>query len=203
MASKQDRIAEKARARKKARDRERHRVAASKRQHMSKTRDISVEEAAAWPLAECYVGDKWHEDGARIPAIFVRKHPSGRVMAASMDVDLAEQGVVDLELWALQTVNELNMKLAALSQDTPLLVVPAELVVRIARVAYEHGVREEYEQPEDWAKVELLFGDVTPGAGTPDVRAGRGGDSGAAPSAPSTAAEPEGLWGKLKARLGF
>ena len=79
MASKQDRIAEKARARKKARDRDRHRVAASRRQHMSKVRDISVEEAAAWPLAECYVGDKWHEDGARVPAIFVRKHPSGRV----------------------------------------------------------------------------------------------------------------------------
>jgi two-component system cell cycle response regulator DivK len=111
MASKQDRIAEKARARKKARDRDRHRVAASRRQHMNKVRDISVEEAAAWPLAECYVGDKWHEDGARVPAIFVRKHPSGRVMAASMDVDLADQGIVDLELWALQTVNELNMKL--------------------------------------------------------------------------------------------
>jgi hypothetical protein len=203
MASKQDRIAEKARARKKARDRDRHRVAASRRQHMNKVRDISVEEAAAWPLAECYVGDKWHEDGARVPAIFVRKHPSGRVMAASMDVDLAEQGIVDLELWALQTVNELNMKLATLSQDTPLLVVPAELVVRIARVAHAHGVKEEYDQPEEWAKVEQLFGDVTPGAGTPDVRAGRGGDEGGAAATTATSAEPEGLWGKLKARLGF
>lgn len=202
MASRREHNQQKARERKRLRDRERSRAAAERRKKEGALAQVSLEQALTWPEGECYLSQAWHEQGAHIYAVFTRKHNSGRVCAALFELDLAEEGVQDVELFMGVKEEQLMARLAALSQQHPLVVAGAEMIVHAVRTAHDWGVRQEFEQPEDYTEATRLFGEFKLPPGMPDFKVGREPGASLRPAAAAPEDAPAGLWGRLKRSLG-
>ena len=202
MASKRDRIQQKARERKRNRDKERLKAAAKRREHNASLSQASMDQVLSWSEGECYLSQDWHEQGAHIWAIFTRRHPSGRCAAAMFELDLAEEGVQEVELLLGVAEDQLMMRLANLSQKHPLVVTGGEMVVHAVRTAESWSKAQEYELPEGFAEAVRLFGDFKLPPGMPDFKVGReAGD--AKRLQPPVEPQAEGIWGRVKKRLGF
>lgn len=200
MASRREHNQQKSRERKRLRDKDRARVAQERRQKEAALAQVSMEQALTWAEGECYLGQHWHEQGPHLWAVFTRTHPSGRVCAALFELDLAEEGVQDVELLMGLRQEQLMARLAALSQEHPLVVVGAELVVHAVRTAQEWGQKQDFEQPDELPEATRLFGEFRLPPGLPDLKVGR--EAGQRLREPEPAA-PQGLWGRIRSGLGF
>lgn len=119
---------------------------------------VSAEQAAGWPLGECYISQDWHEKAPQIQAIFTRLRKDGRMAAALFELDLAEAGVKGARLELDWKLSSLQQVLVALSREKPLVVCEPGLVVKVVQEAAKLG---EGSTPQ-LARARALFGEIKP-----------------------------------------
>lgn len=197
MASKNEHRKQKNAEKKKLRDRDRRAAAARTREQVKQLRSVEPAEAASWPVADCYISQNWPEQGPTIHAVFTRKHASGTIAAALLEIDLAERGVISAELMIGVEPIRLYAELERRSQPVSLLIVDPGLVVKAAREGATFGEMQGYEQPEALIEAIVLFGD------TPSAPQQLLTGTGKAKAEPEPAAEGGGFLSSLRRKLGF
>ena len=197
MASKNEHRKQKNAEKKKLRDRDRRAAAARTREQVKQLRSVEPAEAASWPVADCYISQSWPEQGPTIHAVFTRKHASGTIAAALLEIDLAERGVISAELMIGVEPIKLYAELEKRSQPVSLLIVDPGLVVKAVREGAAFGEAQGHEQPEELADALTFLGDIPPapqqlltGTGAPRPEA-------------TPAAEGGGFLSSLRRKLGF
>lgn len=122
---------------------------------------LSAEACASWPVSECYLSQNWHEHGPRLQAVFTRAASDGRVAAAFFELDLAEEGVVDVLFRAPVSEQGVLGEVARRSESLgePLQVDDALRVRKAVEAARELGG-----DPPGLADALALFGDLDPRA---------------------------------------
>jgi hypothetical protein len=162
------------------------------------TASADIDEAVSWPVGECYISSNWHERGPVVHAGFTRVHADGRKAAAFFEVDLGDRGVTSCVAKAgLSEANIQGELVRRSSEETPMLVIEPELVVKLVEAGAVWGTARGHELPPAYNKGHRLFGDVR-GADSPhDILCGT-------EDAPAPAPEPtEGMFGAFKRRLGM
>jgi len=162
------------------------------------TGSANMDDAASWPVGDCYVSSNWHERGAHVHAGFTRVHTDGRRAAAFFEIDLADRGVIGCAAKAgLAEANIQGELVRRSSDEQPMLVIEPELVVKLVEAAAEWGTRDGASLPPAYDKGRKLFGNVQ-GADCPhEIRCGTEDDP--APEPASTG----GLFASFKRRLGL
>lgn len=189
---------------------ERDRRKAKKREKQRKKRDdarrargsrrppgakADVSDAVDWPVGDAWVGEGWHERGARVDALFTRRHADGRVAVAAFELDLAERGVLAVQTVGGASEAAVQGELVRRSSDDRAMVAAEPgLVVRLVRAAAEHGASGGFEPPKGYDAAVALFGDVRPSGD--EILCG----TEEAPAQPERAG---GFLASLKRRLGF
>ncbi|HJN78074.1 MAG TPA: hypothetical protein QGF58_29440 [Myxococcota bacterium] len=119
------------------------------------TQATSLRTILGWPLGEAWIGQDWHEQGARVPALITRAHPSGGIAAAVFDLDLESDGVVRAALLVGLDDNELHHRLAELSETSPMVETTAGVVLACVEAAA--GLDE---LPAGFADARAMFGEL-------------------------------------------
>ena len=114
----------------------------------------SVKGAESWPVGECYLSAHWPEQGALVHAVFVRQHSDGRAVAAFFEVDLAERGITEAATHGPHSAGQIQTLLADRYQE-PMLVVPAELIVKVVHTGATLS-----EPTSSFQEVSALLGDT-------------------------------------------
>jgi hypothetical protein len=55
-----------------------------------------LQDAASWPVAECFASSHWYDQGAQIAVVLSRSHQSGQSAIVEAEIDLSGPGVVSL-----------------------------------------------------------------------------------------------------------
>lgn len=194
---------------------ERDRRQAKKREKQKKKRDdarrtrgsrrppesggtADVSEALAWPVGDAWISENWHERGAHAHALFTRRHESGRLAVSVFEADLAERGIVEARAVSGVSEGAVQGELVRRSSDGRAMVAaePA-LVVKLVRVAADHGTSRGHALPAGYASALSLFGDVRAADAPQEILTGT-------EDAPAEAAgRQEGFLATLKRRLGL
>lgn len=158
---------------------------------------VALDEAVDWPVSECWIGEPWHETGARVHAVFTRRHDDGRVAIAAFEVDLADQGVIEARATAGVSEGAVQGEVARRSEEHAMVEASPSLVVTLVDAARRHGSSRGHAQPADLDRVTILFGDIEADDARHGIRCG-------SPDAPEEAppARP-GILATLKRRLGL
>jgi hypothetical protein len=158
MASKRENRRQKknAKAKTKAKKRSTHASRGSNRT------SASLAKAGQWPTGDCYLSQNWTDWGQTVHAIFTRRHDSGRLAVALFEIDMARRGIINVRATAqydeFRLGNDLDQRS---SDDSPLLVVEPELIVKLVMESYQFGVSSGHGEPQGYAKSIALFGSIT------------------------------------------
>jgi len=164
----------------------------------AKTGSASVEEAATWPVGECYVSSNWHERGAHVHAGFTRTHADGRRAAAFFEIDLAERGVIGCAAKMGLAEASIQGELVRRSSDEkPMLAIEPELVVKLVKAGAAWGAQRGGSLPPAYEKGLRLFGTVDGATCPHEIRCGTEEDPAPAP------APTGGMFASFKRRLGL
>jgi hypothetical protein len=136
-------------------------------------RASAPEDAAGWPVHECWATEEWYEQGARVHVTFARRHESGRVAAAFFDVDLAEAGVVQASWRDDLTEQGYRYEVSERAQERVMREVEPALAVKIVQEGLAWGERRGHDQAEGAARAMALFGDVRASKARDAVLTGR------------------------------
>jgi hypothetical protein len=104
-------------------------------------RETGVAGAERWPVAECYLSEHWHEQGARVHAAFARKHAEGDVAVAFFEVDLTAEGVVEALARGGVTSDQVLGEVARRSEASgrSMNVADPALVAKVVLTGLAHG----------------------------------------------------------------
>lgn len=147
---------QKAREKRKAKRAAKQKTRRVRNQNAAASSSASLDQILGWPLGEAWLGQDWHEQGARVPAVITRSHPSGGIAAAMFDLDLRERGVVRSALLVGLDQDELNRRLAELSDSAPMVQIAPGHVLACVEAA--RGLSEDL--PDDFEHARALFGDL-------------------------------------------
>lgn len=125
-------------------------------QRAAETANLKLDTLLSWQMGEAWLGQSWHEQGSRIPAVISRVHPAHGIAIAIFDLDLRSRGVVHAGILTGLTENELNARLAELSETAPMVQIgPAHV---LACVEAAQGLNDEL--PDGFDDARKLFGDL-------------------------------------------
>lgn len=156
MASRKDRN----KAKRSARHKKRREAARSKRRNANE--GTSSKHAPSWPTGDCWIGAEWYERGADVPALFVRSHSNGVHSAVRLRVDLAQEGLTEVEVRHDLTTGALQGWIGQLSEDDAMVSARPQLVVKLAHTGHQLAVEAGDRVPRDWDSALSLFGDIGP-----------------------------------------
>lgn len=123
-------------------------------------RSAGLSEMLEWPLTEAWLGQDWHEQGARVPAVIVREHTSGTLVAAVFDIDLSGPGVVKAALLEGLQQPQLQHHLSQISGEMGLMQVTAGHVLSVVEAGWDLS-DEGGTLPTGFARARALFGELT------------------------------------------
>ncbi len=170
----------------------------SRRVLTENTSGADMEDAALWPVGECYVSSNWFERGVVVQAGFTRVHSDGRKAAAFFEVDLADKGVIACVAKAGLTEAHIQGELVRRSsEETPMLLIEPELVVKLVETGADWGSGRGNKLPPAFDKGQRLFGDVRSADCAHEILCGTEDEP--APAAPPS----DGMFAALKRRLGM
>ncbi|MCP4808609.1 MAG: hypothetical protein GY913_08280 [Proteobacteria bacterium] len=137
----------------------------SKKQAVRRSRNASnkqvkgagLSDMLEWPLAEAWIGQDWHERGARFPAVITREHSSGDMAAAVFDVDLSGPGIVKAELLTHISRPELQSHLARISEAMPMMEIAPGHVLGAVDAGWNMNGES---LPPGFARARALFGEL-------------------------------------------
>jgi len=141
---------------KKARRAKKQKTRRVRNQAASTSTGTPLKTMLGWNLGDAWVGQDWHEQGARIPVVVTRAHPGGGIAAAIFDLDLSGGGVIRAGVAGPLQENELNDRLAKISEAAPMVQVgPGHA---LACVAAAEALTDEL--PQGWSDARAMFGDL-------------------------------------------
>jgi len=158
----------------------------------------SPAQAAAWPAGECFAGDNWHEQGARLQVVFTRRRADGRVGAAFCEVDLGERGLVSVEVRTDLEQGTLNYEVSLRAQDRPMVIVEPDLAVKVVLEAAAFGEHRGRDAPAALPRARALFGAIDGSTCRHDILCADGEDAGSGEAEAS-----QGLMSRLTKMLKF
>lgn len=190
------------RAKQKARDKKKKKAAkrtqARKRQVVAarQAANANLDVAATWDWAECFASETWHERGAMVRTIAVRRHNTEARTAVFFDVDLATGSIAKVDILKGAHPGEIQNEVIRISSDTPLQVVDPGLVLAIVQAGQRRAAETGAEHHRSLEKGLQIFGDTTPDQ--VQLLTGTESDPGQDPDPPA-----QGLWGRIKSGLGM
>ena len=174
-----------------ARHKKRREVARNRRQ--SSTEGAGKSRAHSWPTGDCWIGADWFERGAEVAGIFVRRHSSGQCSAARVRVDLADEGLTEVEVRHELSQQAVLAWVGTLSDQESLVQARPELVVKLAHTGADITSTNGEKSPREWERALELFGDIDPEASSDTFLTGL----------PDTEEKPRDTWFNRTARWLF
>lgn len=132
-----------------------------------------MEQAARWPVWDCWASENWHEQGAHVYCCFARRHDDGQVAAAFFELDLSDKGVVEVATKAPITQGEVHAELAKVAgEELAMLSVDPMLVVKLVDTARDFGEKQGHRQPSNLGKARKIFGGIRGSKAREEIRVG-------------------------------
>ena len=158
-----ERQKQKARQKKSVKRRGKQELRRSRNATASRLRRAGLSTVMEWPFGDAFIGEAWHEQGARFPVFVTRKHPSGEMAAAFFELDLGLQGVTHARLEKHVHPGVFQKTLAEVSeQDQALMIVSPEHALACVEAAWELSEKGDFELPRGFASARAFFGDLMP-----------------------------------------
>lgn len=183
----------------KERARERSRRAEGKRVRREPT-PISADKAAHWPFFEAWASMGWHDPGARVHALFGRRHDDGAMAALIIEADLADQGLVRADVITGLDEARFRGELGRLSDDDTLIEADPIQVARLLHDASQWTRAQGFDLPSGAAAARAFLGDLDPQSAPWAFTVGDPEED--APTE-ETFEEPKGLLDRIKRRFGL
>jgi hypothetical protein len=188
-----ERQKQKANQRKQARRKDKQDVRRSRNATLSKVRRAGLSQVMEWPFGDAYIGEAWHERGARFPVFVTRRHPSGEMAAVFFELDLGVQGVTHAKLESHVHPGVFQKTLAEVSeQDQALMIVSPAHALACVEAAWELSEAGGHELPRGFASARAFFGELQ---ASDDVELLTGQEE-------QPGKKTGGFWSSLKERLG-
>lgn len=128
----------------------------------------STDQAARWPLSECYATGNWHEQGAHVHVVVSRRREDGRIAASFFEIDLAARGVVECKVSTSLNDAMLMSELGRLTDEAgdsaaaSMVTVEAGLAARIVITGRDHGLATGHPAPRGLDDALALLDGITP-----------------------------------------
>ena len=152
--------------RKQAAARHKKKVKRAKAQHARKqrTRRASggVSQAATWPVGEAYLSDNWHEWEATVHGVVGRTHADGTTALVGITVDLAQQGLTQLDVRVGLPSNQVGAWAATQTDDAAMFSADPAAVARLFHDGLSLARAAGRPDPKGLERALTLLGDVDP-----------------------------------------
>lgn len=137
-----------------AKARDRKKKSRAKAQQARKSRALqgkpTVDRAKSWPVAEAWLSDNWHNEGAEVHGVLVRTHSSsGNAAAIFVHANLDQVGFETLDVQVGVPEGLVRNKLVELAEEVTFMEVAPEQVSRLVYDARRLAVRCEQELPRN------------------------------------------------------
>ncbi len=119
-------------------------------------------DAAAWPDAQAWISDNWHEPGAHVRAVFGRAHSSGACFAAAFDVDLSGPGLGHVALGRGRAAEAIAEWGGQTWPDVTLLSMEPAMAARLVQVGLRLAAEAGSPPTGDVGDLRALLGDLDP-----------------------------------------
>ncbi|MED5372791.1 MAG: hypothetical protein VX899_17365 [Myxococcota bacterium] len=156
--------------------------------------DLDV--AAQWDWAECFASETWHERGAKVRTIAVKRHHTEARTAVFFDVDLATGEVTRVDILKGAHPGEVQNEVIRISTDSPLQVVDPGVILAILEAAQRRAQDTGVTHHRKLEQGLQIFGDLD--ADPVQILTGTEADPGQDPEP-----QPTGLWDRIKSGLGM